>query len=179
MSQSAPEVLFHKTISLYAPGDVIVPGNYGRVVLGTGVRHSSFFREQILEAVRSKEFKGAPSRLSSAYAFTDVDAAEAFAPDAFPNLYSVTLAEESSPRHSADMAWLDRLAACHTFQGVEACARGYWSGEVLQSSTVETLTTSALIVVERLTLFEDERLSAAGQVAAPKATDRTLEGGVS
>lgn len=158
MNDPGYQVFFHKAMALYKPGDEIRPGNYGRVVLGAGAGHSSFFREQILESIRLTEFADKPSRLSSAFFFSSRDTAEAFQPDAFPNLYSVRLADPSMPVHAVDMTWLDRLRLCHTMEGVKTCARRYWSGTVLRPLSVENLTTSPLVVVARLTEFEDERL---------------------
>lgn len=155
-STGSPETLFHKTSALYTPGDVIAAGNYGRVVRGLGGRHGWFYREQILETVRLEEFSGLPSRLSSAFAFSDVGAAESFFPMEFPNLYSVSLANPSAARCSADMTWLDRMEACHTFEGVKDRARRYWSGDVLEPVKIETLTESSLVIVQRLTKFEDD-----------------------
>jgi hypothetical protein len=45
-------IYYHRTQPLYEPGDRILPGMWGRLVLGTGPAHSSFCREMVWEMVR-------------------------------------------------------------------------------------------------------------------------------
>ena len=60
---------YHLAPTLLAPGSVILPGNWGRIVSIEGNSHSWHIAEQTLEAVRSGDFPNKPSRLHSAFYF--------------------------------------------------------------------------------------------------------------
>src|SRR6266849_715121 len=54
-----------------APGEIIQPGNWGKVILAFGARHPRFYAEYLFERIRQAEFAARPSRMRAAFAFFD------------------------------------------------------------------------------------------------------------
>ncbi|MHB8589797.1 MAG: hypothetical protein ACYDA0_13250 [Candidatus Dormibacteraceae bacterium] len=105
--QAAPPTTYYWRGALWlSPGEVIQPGNWGKVIFAFGVRHNLFFREYVYERVRATEFAVQPSHMRSASAFRDEAVARAFDQAAAPLLYRVQLVAGA---HTAtlDMQWLD------------------------------------------------------------------------
>lgn len=50
-----------------SPGQVIEPGNWGRILLGIGPAHSLYKREMLFENARATNFPDLPSRLASSF----------------------------------------------------------------------------------------------------------------
>lgn len=149
----APEFLFHRSNALYAPGDRILPGNWGRLVLGIGGSHPHFFREHIWERIRQSHYPELPSRMTAAYAFEHMSGAERFTPNQGWQTYTylVVMADPSLPSHRADMGWVDLVGGYHEFDAVERVAHDYWSGVEQSSDGWEWLTSGELVVRQRLT----------------------------
>ena len=144
----APELLYHRSNALYAPGDRILPGNWGRLVLGIGGVHPHFFRERLWERIRQSNYPDLPSRMTTAYAFEHLARAERFG-QAYT--YLVAIADPSLPSHRADMGWVDLADASHDFDVIEPMVHHYWSGVELSPDGWEWLTTSEVVVRQRLT----------------------------
>ena len=148
-----PQLLYHRSNALYVPGDRILPGNWGRIVLGIGATHPHFFREYLWERLRQSEFPKLPSRMAAAFAFQEFARAESFVQNAgWPTYtYIVTMADVALPKHRADIGWWDIVAGYHAFHSAEGCARHYWKGDEQSASGWEWLTAGELIVTQRLT----------------------------
>jgi hypothetical protein len=152
------QFLYYVTPRLLAAGDLVEPGNWGRMLRGIGARHNAFFRETLLEVVRLAVRPDAVSRLEAAFAFDDQTAADQFVRDdrGGQNIY-VVAASGNGTRH--DMAWLDVLANVHDPQMAERAARAYWLGDAAPepfASRFEFLSPDALEVRERVTRFFDD-----------------------
>lgn len=152
MNQQAapqPPTYYWRGALWLAPGEVIQPGNWGKVIFAFGVRHNLFFREYVYERVRATEFAAQPSRMHSAFAFRDEAVARAFDQAAAPLLYRVQL---PTGGHTAtlDMQWLDVGSGAHTFDEAEDFARRYWAGEQTGQPRWEILSESGFTVIDRL-----------------------------
>ena len=130
-----------------APGEVVPPGNWGRVVLGYGMRHNLFYREYVYERIRAAEFAAMPSRMRSAFAFCDEAVAGAFNQPNAPLLYRVQLVPGANAA-KVDMQWLDVVP--HTFDEADDCARHYWGGNETPQPQWEVLSEAGFTVVDRL-----------------------------
>jgi hypothetical protein len=156
---------FHLAGIQLAPGSIVEPGNWGRIILATGPQHPEYQREIALENARLAKYPHKPSRLKAA--FTSVDAGEAKAFRArIPGfthhiLYWVELAEPHAPSHLtdtrlgkpqgtqaydwADLYWRDYDAAAIEIPGI-----GSWVGATNGIACREIVTLSPLIIRERL-----------------------------
>ncbi len=100
--------LYHPCPVLLAPGSIILPGNYGRVIRQVGPPHAQWPREQELENVRQQQFPDKPSRLESAFACTSLDTARSYmnVPQVRGHfhsvLYEVEKVDAEAPEHRAD-----------------------------------------------------------------------------
>jgi len=66
---------FHLSSALLAPGSIIEPGNWGRIIRAAGWQHSLALRETALELGRLAKFPNAPSRLECAFVFLTMNEA--------------------------------------------------------------------------------------------------------
>lgn len=155
--------LFHRASPLYEPGDQILPGNWGRLVLGSGPQHSLYFREYVLERVRQTLYQSKPSRLRACFAFETIEAAERFSfgmplPTLLPiYTYATRIVDEGAPTHRGDASRLetDLINRYRTFDGVDACARHYWEGVERLPGNFEVVIGGALEIVQRLTPIQE------------------------
>ena len=147
-----PDLLYHRSNALYAPGDRILPGNWGRLVLGIGASHNNFFREHLWERIRLCDYPDLPSRMTAAFAFEQFATAERFTPKPDWPTYTflVALPDPSLPTHRADMGWVDTIVGYHSFESVERCVHHYWTGDEQSPDGWEWLTAGELIVMQRL-----------------------------
>lgn len=159
-----PDTLYHVTMGLHVPDDVILPGNWGRIIEGWGVGHNQFYREYALERVRAAEFPDKPSRMRACYVCED----EAFAhnfrrggPQRPPDhVYAVRLVDTSAPCHRGDMMFIDIMTSQRTFAGVDECARRYWRGEQAATPRIEWVIAGAIVVDARLSRIAEDDFKA-------------------
>ncbi len=140
---------FHVAAALYRPGDQIMPGNWGRLVMGRGPEHAFFYREYLWERIRGVEFPARHSRLNVAYTFTNLDFAQTYR-EASDFVYLVSIPAEITPDR-LDMSWIELVKAYRSFEGAEHCARSYWRGDERDPRQVELLVPGPLTIRERLT----------------------------
>jgi hypothetical protein len=148
---------FHLNSSRLAPGSIIEPGNWGRVIRLYGWNHKYAMRECALEQCRLAKFSHLPSRLNAAFVFPSSDEALRFRgqvgaanPTGFETslLYRVRLRDESQVQFVAD--W--RMVAPTAHSEFDVWPSNYWTGYEPVSGDIhyrEILTTSALFVEER------------------------------
>ena len=137
---------------LYEPGEMIPPGNWGRVVMGAGALHSWYSIEMFFEAVRRAEFPDAPSRLKSLMISDDEMAGRAWVQRERNLFYEVALANEPS---KLDVGWINQYinGATHSYEEALEFARHYWAGDVCEfegASQFELLTEQPATVVRRI-----------------------------
>ncbi len=119
---------FHFNSTPLAPGSVIFPGNWGRIILRAGKAHHFYRRETILEDIRQAEFPDKPSRLAAAYFFDTEEMAKVYGmADQLRYiagiLYEVELLNPSAPQHRTDWNALPQS------ENPDAdMARRYWQG---------------------------------------------------
>lgn len=105
-------VSFHHSYAFMEPGEIVRPGNWGRVLRGYGGQHNVFSRETLWELVREQEFASLPSRLEAAYFYEDEPAARQGMlegdPNRSPNLYEVRVLDAAAPTHRADLHLWER-----------------------------------------------------------------------
>lgn len=154
-----PDLLFHRSNALYGVGDRILPGNWGRLVLGIGTGHPFFLREYVWEKVRQTSFPALPSRMNASYAFAHQARAETFTPS--PQLptytYAVALADPASSTHRADMSWIDAVqAGYHSFESIERVVTQYWAGDEHTPDGWEWVIAGELVIRQRLTAIQGD-----------------------
>jgi hypothetical protein len=145
---------FHFNSTPLAPGSVILPGNWGRIIRLTGSRHPEWNREQILERIRQAEFSALPSRFESVFFFSSKAAADKYRVmpgSALLVMYKVELLDPSAPQHEAD--W----KGTGPYEDDGKWARRYWSGDVMPDRpglpgalSREMLAVTALRVIRRV-----------------------------
>lgn len=75
-------LFYHRAQPLYVPGDRILPGAWGRLVLGTGPDHGRFYFEMVWETIRRAEFPDRPSRMEAAFVFRGLPSRQCLPPGA-------------------------------------------------------------------------------------------------
>ncbi len=159
-----PDVLYHCTMSLHAKDDVILPGNWGRIIEGWGVRHNHFYREYVLERIRAAEFSEKPTRMNACYVCDD----ETFARNwnrfaqqgTSEHVYAVRLVDPSARCHRGDMTFIDTMPSQRTFAGVDECARRYWRGAQAASPRFEWVIAGAIVVDARVSKIAEDDFKA-------------------
>lgn len=169
-------ILYHLTRNNLACGDLIEPGNWGRVLRQTGSAHHCWEREETLERIRLAEFPDKPSRYDAAFAFTDSRAALWWWRHERRNDrgYCVELADPSARFHVGD------LLGVNPVQGVDAspedAARRYWRRSAPtfltpdQIAISEVVTASPLRVVSLMETPDFDQMAAHIRVVGPPAT---------
>lgn len=142
---------YHRTQALYEPGDKILRGNWGRIILGTGPDHNRFYPEYVLERVRAAEFASKPARMKAAFAFESFECCASWSRGKQEYIYAVRLEDPSCAFHRGDMTWIDIMPQYRSFDGVEHCARRYWSGEEREPGKWEIIAAGDLLIEDRLT----------------------------
>lgn len=61
---------------MLAPGSIIEPGNFGRIIRCHGTAHNLYRREMTYEAIRQQHFPSRPSRLDCLFCFPTAEEAE-------------------------------------------------------------------------------------------------------
>lgn len=67
---------FHFAPIMLAPGSIIEPGNFGRIIRRRGPAHNLYRREMAYEAIRQQHFPSRPSRLDCLFCFPTEGEAE-------------------------------------------------------------------------------------------------------
>lgn len=142
--------LFHLSWGLLGPGSLIMPGNWGRILMAIGWQHQQAPKEIMLELARQRTAPQKPSRLECCFAFLSREESDRFRPYAgFHHhvLYEVELAEPDKGFSVFDIA-LMRMDGPLRVDWADA----YWNGVVEIGETQppnirEVLTLSPLRVV--------------------------------
>lgn len=118
---------FHVAPLLLAPGSVILPGNYGRVVRLIGPSHHAWEREQVLESVRAARYSEKPSRLACCFCFESPNTADFYRRVRAPNdvAYEVEKIEQDAPEHRSDFNVIQPLPG--RSENMEQIADLYWT----------------------------------------------------
>jgi hypothetical protein len=146
--------LYHCSRDVLQVGDVIEPGNWGKVILQHGRSHNSWFREVILEAIRLQVYPHKPSRLYSTFSCETLESIKFYKDRHMPNgnIYQVNLVDADCAFHRGDFnavepmqsypANMIQIAKLYWEYGLKTSIEGY---EHIVCS--EIVTYSPLIVV--------------------------------
>jgi hypothetical protein len=106
---------FHLSGALLAPGSIILPDNWGRMIRAYGWQHNCAMREYALEHARLTRFPHRPSRLDGAFVMLSPEEAKTFRRhiNGFQHhlLYRVSLTDPSALSHIADSRLCGPLGA--------------------------------------------------------------------
>jgi len=148
-------MLFYRSRALYRKADRVYPGGWGNMVLGIGPKHGAYLREYAFEKIRSVEFAAYPSRMKSAFAFENCEFAISWKRGDYEEyVYIVEVVDKTLTVHSGDMAWVDAVPHCRSFESLDECARRYWRGEERtpgDRAQFELLVEGELLIIERVT----------------------------
>lgn len=118
---------FHLCATSLAPGSIIEPGNFGRIVGLFGFKHQLFNREATLEEVRQQVAPAAPSRMKSVFAFQSQRDAELFRFREFQG-FAITRLYAIEPVEPATPIFYAPLLAIEGWQPNNAnAAAAYWT----------------------------------------------------
>jgi hypothetical protein len=155
---------FHLSGAMLAPGSIIMPGNWGRVIRVYGWQHNQAIREMALEQARLARDPNLPSRMEAAFVMPTLEEARTFRANTqgFQQhiLYRVTLCDPAASSHITDsrlcspqgtvradwatIYWLDWQAQAAAIPGID------WTAAIRGVQLREMLTLSQLRVEERL-----------------------------
>lgn len=149
------ETYFHAAPLGLAPGSIIEPGNWGRIIRARPMNNGSlptfYIQELVFESVRLREFSRLPSRLDAAFVFESMNDATALLKTAgrMDVLHEVEFVDPDSPRHRAGSNLIGLPTGDEAaIPALERHARQYWRGERIVAP--EILTLSALRIVQRI-----------------------------
>lgn len=96
------------------PGDIILPGNWGRILTQTGKAHPCWEREINLELVRQSHYPDKPSRMHSAFVCDNFEAMKFYRNKQCPNnkIYEVEFVRTEAPRHHGDFNAVQPMPRC-------------------------------------------------------------------
>lgn len=144
---------YHLAPLLLAPGGIIQPGNWGRIINcyrcepQASQNASLMAREMAFEAVRAAKYSSLPSRLSCAFVFETLEHANQYKQNfsRWNSTYEVELLTPEAPSHRAGFNLIQFPPATVEFLPVVTqWAEAYWRGEEIQIP--ELLTKSPLRV---------------------------------
>jgi hypothetical protein len=118
--------LYHCSQSVLKEGDIIEPGNWGKILITTGPKHNAWDREIILESIRIQYFSTKPSRLKCTFACDNLETIRFYKQVHMPtgNIYRVEHNDTSLPMHKGDF---NAVQPIPTIQGdMITVALGYW-----------------------------------------------------
>jgi len=149
------KTFFHAAYVPLAPGSVIEPGNWGRM-LNTYARNQNDYvllRETIFEQVRRQDFPHLPSRLHCVFLCRTEEELRIFMSKNHVNdiPYEVALEQEEATTFSTGYDLPDIPVGLPLLPTLRQCGAAYWRGEGVESSKrVEVLTATPVRVVRRL-----------------------------
>jgi hypothetical protein len=128
MTATNETVLYHVAPNMLGEGSIIMPGNWGRLLMMHDELNLTLFREHVLELVRTKYFPEKPSRFNCVFATETSD--EAFRYRNSNNstglVYEVCIEDRDVPLHRGDYNFTVRPD--YKFpQGIHDLANRYWS----------------------------------------------------
>jgi hypothetical protein len=148
--------LYHCSPVVLAPGSVIQPGNWGRIIRIERINNQGGFgthllREAVSELVRLREFGDRVSRLMAAFAFEELPHAQEFGGMSASAIYEVALADGDAPleRYNFELVRMP-VPGAHAIAGLEEIARDYWRSSSTKMVKPELLTLSSLQILKRL-----------------------------
>jgi hypothetical protein len=149
---------FHLTPIRLAPGSIVLPGNWGRIIRKyvTPITNVQTFgnawlmsRELIFEDVRKEQFASKPSRLGAAFCCPDEPSARVYQAQADPSkiqtLHEVEFVDPAAPTHTAPLLMVDFVPGTLFMEETARRAVTYWSGD--PNGNQEIVTLSPLRVV--------------------------------
>lgn len=135
----------------YSVGDVIQPGNWGRVVQGNGPSvqngHPHFYREAVFEAMRVRSAPDRASRMCSVFGLGNMPAASRFHSERGGFLYRVQVDTPAARTHLGSLETFDRLDGRHDLVDVLVDIEQYWTAA--PGRYAEILVEAPATVVER------------------------------
>jgi hypothetical protein len=97
--------LYHANRLDLKTGELIHPGNYGRIIQQTGPSHLHWHRETILEKIRLQLFPEKPCRLNATFCCDSLQTAQCYKSSQHRSedfLYEVELVDPAAPLHKGD-----------------------------------------------------------------------------
>jgi hypothetical protein len=133
--------LFHFLPREHDPGDLVEPGNFGRLLrtheawaaFGRVVVTGMLCREMLWERMRLVEFDHLPSRLDCVFLLPERADVDAYGrennKDRRQILHEVELVDPKSPTHTAWISHCTMTSGGSFLEQMEPKGRAYWSGE--------------------------------------------------
>ena len=164
--------LFHSTRNRHKPGEIILPGNFGRIINDAGPKHYLYFREMKIEAFRAAHYPEKPSRLKATFHTDNIETATAYRDSRAPGdfIYEVEMVDPAANTHRAC------VHAIQAYPGwpEEAVFNGYWTGELWFTVDeypgvvwAEYVSTSPLRVIKRIRRKNHSAASRTGAASTP------------
>lgn len=149
--------LYHSSNKDLVPGDIIAPGNWGKMIFYSMVDHHLWQREMIIEAVRVWSFAEKPSRLKCAFACDNLDTMVCYHTKEHPEefIYQVEAVDPDALMHKGDF---NAVAVPKGYHGnMWGIASEYWNYNLKTNMTEwpgiecsEILVGSGLRVLQRI-----------------------------
>lgn len=151
-------VYYHCSHRELDKGDIIEPGNWGKMIREAGTKHRSWNREMLLEEMRVLHFPEKPSRLNSCFCCISLETMNLYQKHLCPNgyIYEVEIMDAFAPFHTGDFNAVEPMPRHHADK--YQIAYGYWQyrykttiefeGKAI--ACTEFLTASRLRVLQKL-----------------------------
>ncbi len=145
--------LFYASGIRYQPGEVIAPGNWGRVILSAGPGHSMYFRELFFERIRGLVAPEKPSRLQCFFALRSLDDLVRYQQEQngqVPYGYQVEVPDEATVS-ALDMSVFLRLWQVRGLTRTTELVEHYWAGPGPDAGILEVLCDSPATITDLVT----------------------------
>lgn len=130
MAEANGNVFYHVSSNILGEGSIIMPGNWGRMLMWHATLSEVQFREHVFELVRLQHFADKPSRLSCVFAVETADEAARYQSAHQPNglIYEVCADEGNFSKHRGHYNF--SMGTERTpIQRFQELAKRYWSEE--------------------------------------------------
>jgi hypothetical protein len=154
-------IYFHLTPIRLAPGSIVQPGNWGRIIrkyqspvpnVQTLGNAWIIARELIFDSVRMTQFSDKPSRMEAAFCCLDEASARVYQAQAdgfkIQALHEVELVDPSKPTHQAPLSLVDFAHGTLFIDETIRRASVYWTGD--PNGNQEIVTLSPLRIVRSI-----------------------------
>jgi hypothetical protein len=126
--------LYHASGLWLEQGDVVLPGSWGRVILGHGphVDPHLYWRELLFEDVRRRLAPKKPSRLRALFGFSTADSLNRYRqeePNA-PHFGYLLEVPDSTTLHTASLALFNEFRRLQDAASALGLVEQYWAGPV-------------------------------------------------
>ncbi len=150
----APMPYYYTSGFVHHSGDIVQPGNWGRVLAHAAQSSNPHFLEYVLEYVRVHDYPDKPRRMDCNFVFEEEEQAlnwNRLSGGWREHVYEVGLTDDDANSHRGNFAIIENVSGDQGFGGLKRRAENYWLGDTGQEGAVwEIVSLSQLQITCRI-----------------------------